>query len=134
MKTIFVNGCFDVLHRGHIELFAYAKSLGDKLIVGIDADSRVKSMKGPSRPFNNEKDRKYILESVKYIDEVHVFDSSNELENLIKKVKPDTMVVGDDWKDKIVVGSQYSGNVVFFKKLPGYSTTNILTNNNEIRN
>ena len=72
MKKIFVNGCFDILHRGHIELFKYAKSLGDILFVGIDTDERVKKAKGNERPFNNQDDRKYLLESIKYIDEVFI--------------------------------------------------------------
>ena len=81
MKKIFVNGCFDILHRGHIELFQFAASLGDKLIVGIDSDERVKKSKGISRPFNNQDDRAFFLESIKYIDEIYIFDSSEDLSN-----------------------------------------------------
>ena len=77
MKKIWINGCFDVLHRGHVELFKYAKSLGDKLIVGIDADSRVRMMKGSSRPINNQDDRKFFLESLRYVDEVRIFDDED---------------------------------------------------------
>ena len=76
MKKIWTNGCFDVLHRGHLEMFKYAKSLGDYLIVGIDQDERVRASKGISRPVNNENDRKFILESIKYIDEVVMFSTN----------------------------------------------------------
>ena len=73
-KIIWTNGCFDVLHRGHIELFKYAKSLGTKLYVGIDSDEKIKKDKGNSRPYNNLDDRYFLLESIKYIDKIFVFD------------------------------------------------------------
>jgi len=126
MDIIFVNGCFDILHRGHIELFKYAKSLGDYLIVSIDTDRRVQELKGLNRPFNNQDDRKFILESVRYIDAVYFFDSENELETLISSINPDVMVVGSDWKEKKVIGSQYAKSLKFFKRVGDYSTTKIL--------
>tara|TARA_Y100000593_G_C4178270_1_gene270681 strand:+ start:289 stop:708 length:420 start_codon:yes stop_codon:yes gene_type:complete len=126
MKVVWTNGCFDILHRGHIELFKYAKSLGDLLLVGIDSDEKVKSDKGESRPINTSDDRKFMLESLKYIDKVHVFDSRQNLENLIKNIKPDIMVIGSDWKDKHVVGQEYARQLVFFDRIENYSTTNII--------
>ena len=126
MKKVWTNGCFDILHRGHIELFKYAKSLGDRLVVGIDSDDKVKKDKGEERPINCVKDRKYILESIKYIDEVLVFNSPKELENLIKQTKPDIMVIGSDWKNKKVVGDEYTKQLLFFERIGNYSTTNIL--------
>ena len=126
MRTVWTNGCFDVLHRGHIELFKYASSLGDRLLVGLDTDEKVKADKGPDRPFNNLEDRKFVLESITYIDEVLEFDSRNALESLIKNLKPDILVVGSDWKGKEVVGGEYAGKVNFFDRISGYSTTNIL--------
>jgi D-beta-D-heptose 7-phosphate kinase/D-beta-D-heptose 1-phosphate adenosyltransferase len=126
MKPIFVNGCFDVLHRGHIELFKYAKSLGTKLIVAIDSDKRVNEMKGKDRPFNHQEDRKFILESIRYIDQVVIFNDEKELENLTYQHKPDIMVVGSDWNGKKVVGSEYAKQVKYFERIGDYSTTKIL--------
>ena len=126
MKKIWVNGCFDILHIGHMRLLEYAKSLGGggKLTVGIDSDSRVKSLKGDKRPINNQDTRKEMLMGIRWVDSVIVFNCEQELENLIK-THSDTMVVGSDYKDKRVVGSEYS-EVVFFDRIGEYSTTNIL--------
>ena len=126
MITVWTNGCFDVLHRGHIELFKYAKSRGDKLIVGVDSDKKVKKDKGKSRPINNLEDRVEILRSIKYIDEVWCFDSTEELRDIVKINKPDIMVIGSDWKGKKVIGQEYAGKVDFFDRIEGYSTTDIL--------
>ena len=126
MTIVWTNGCFDILHRGHIELFKYAKSLGNKLIVGIDSDAKVKQDKGSERPINCVKDRKFILESISYVDEVLIFDSTQELENLIKQTKPDIMVIGSDWKNKTVIGRKYATNLLFFDRVGNYSTTDIL--------
>ena len=126
MKKVWVNGCFDILHRGHIEMLKYAKSLGDHLIVGIDADWRVKEAKGDERPFNSEKDRKFMLESIKFVDKVVVFETDSELRGLIYHLEPEFMVVGSDWKGKEVIGSEYSKGVCYFDRIGGYSTTKIL--------
>ena len=123
MKIIFVNGCFDVLHPGHIQLFKYAKSLGDYLIVAIDSDKRVSEMKGPERPIFSQSDRSQTLEAIRYIDVVHIFDSKEDLENLLKSIAPDIMIVGSDWKGKEVVGEQYAKTVRFFDRVGEYSTT-----------
>ena len=126
MKKIWVNGCFDILHRGHFELFNYAKSLGDYLTVGIDSDRKVKKDKGESRPYNKVSDRVYALESLKAVDRVLVFNTREELTNLIKEYEPDILVVGSDWKGKDVVGCEYAKKIVYFNRIPKYSTTNIL--------
>ena len=123
MKIIFVNGCFDVLHPGHIQLFEYARSLGDYLIVAIDSDKKVGEMKGPERPIFCQEDRARTLEAIRYIDVVHIFNSKEELEDLLKSIKPDIMVVGSDWKGKEVVGEQYAKTVRFFDRVGEYSTT-----------
>jgi len=125
---IWVNGCFDVLHRGHFELFKYAKSLGNELVVGIDTDFKISQDKGPDRPYNNLQDRIFALQSIKYIDKVISFNSRTELSNLIKFYGPDILVVGSDWRDGDIVGKQYSREVCFFERISQYSTTNILEN------
>ena len=123
MKIVFVNGCFDVLHPGHIKLFQYAKSLGDYLIVAIESDEKVALDKGPDRPIFSLEDRKLILESIKGIDIVHTFDSREGLENLLECIRPDILVVGSDWKNGIVVGREYAKEVRFFERQGDYSTS-----------
>ncbi len=126
MKIVWVNGCFDIIHKGHIELFKYASSLGDYLVVGIDSDDRVKAMKGETRPINSQEDRKFLLESIKFVDKVVVFSNENELRAFIRTFKPDVMVVGSDYKNKDVIGKEHSKDLKFFERIEGYSTTNIL--------
>ena len=128
IKTVWVNGCFDVLHRGHIELLKFAKSQGTFLIVGIDTDDRIKEMKGPLRPFNNQEDRLFFLESIVYVDHVEFFDSDKELEKKLLYFNPDVMVVGSDYKNRKVIGSQHAKKLLFFDRIQGYSTTKILEN------
>ena len=120
---IFVNGTFDILHPGHVQLLNYAKSLGDTLTVGIDSDRRVQEKKGSTRPVNSVGDRAYMLQNLKAVDYIVIFDSDKELERCIKTVKPDIMVVGSDWKDKSVIGSMYSAELRFFDRIEEYATT-----------
>ena len=129
MKIVFTNGCFDVLHRAHFELLKYAKNQCDYLIVGINNDDSVKKIKGPSRPFFSVEDRKFMLESCMYVDEVVVFEELNPY-NLIKKIKPDLIVKGGDYKKEKVVGHDLA-EVVIFNYIDGYSTTCILGEMNE---
>jgi rfaE bifunctional protein nucleotidyltransferase chain/domain len=126
MKTVFVNGTFDVLHRGHLELLNYAKSHGDYLVVGIDTDERVKEKKGLTRPVNSAEERALMLLNLKAVDDVRYFSTDEELENLVKSTKPDIMVVGSDWKDKSVIGSYYAAKLIFFDRIDEYSTTKII--------
>jgi len=123
MVKVFVNGCFDVLHPGHIELLKYAKSFGDCLIVAIDSDRKVAEMKGPERPIFSQHDRATMLSAIRYVDVIHVFDTKEDLEQLLELIKPDTMIVGSDWKGKEVVGSQYAKEVRFFDRIEDYSTS-----------
>ena len=130
---IWTNGCFDVLHRGHIELFRYAKSLGNELVVGIDTDDKVKKDKSEDRPINNLQDRIFMLQSIKYIDKVIPFDSTEDLRKTIRWYQPDLMVIGSDWKGKDVIGREFSDKLVFFDRVGDYSTSQILhTYNKEI--
>ena len=129
MDIIWTNGCYDILHRWHLELFKYAKSLGDKLIVGIDSDIKVRDSKGDGRPVNNQEDRKFFLESLIYVDEVVIFNTAEELEGRVEAIRPKFIVIGSDYKDKIVVGKQHAKEgVKFFERIGEYSTTNILNN------
>jgi rfaE bifunctional protein nucleotidyltransferase chain/domain len=122
MKRIVVNGTFDTLHLGHVRLLAYAKSLGDVLVL-IDSDRRVRELKGNNRPVNNEIERSYILSSLKYVDRVGIFDSDQELTDLIKDYQPDIMVKGSDYIDRPIIGAEYCKKIEFYGRIPGYSTT-----------
>jgi D-beta-D-heptose 7-phosphate kinase/D-beta-D-heptose 1-phosphate adenosyltransferase len=123
VKSVFVNGTFDVLHLGHLALLNYAKSLGDKLFVAIDSDERVKQLKGSTRPIHTAYERKTMLLNIKAVDEVEVFSSDEELEMWIKQIKPSIMVVGSDWRNKTVIGSQYAKRLEFFERIDEYSST-----------
>jgi len=125
-KTVFVNGTFDILHRGHLELLNYAKSLGEYVVVGIDSDRRVRKMKGPNRPVNSADERGLMLVNLKSVDEVRFFSNDRELENMVKDVKPDVMVVGSDWKGKSVIGSYWAADLKFFDRIENYATTNTI--------
>lgn len=126
MKKIWINGCFDILHRGHLELFRYAKSLDGEVIVGIDSDQRVKNLKGHTRPINNQEDRVFFLESIEYIDKVVIFNDEDELSSNIRDINPDVMIVGSDYKNKRVIGREHAKQLVFFDRIGDYSTTKIL--------
>ena len=129
MDTIWSNGCYDILHRGHLELLRYARSLGDKLVVGIDSDSKVRKSKGEGRPVNNQEDRKFFLESLIYVDEVIIFNTAEELEGRVESIRPKFIVIGSDYKDRKVVGGEHARSVIkFFERIGEYSTTNILNN------
>lgn len=121
---VFTNGCFDVLHRGHVELLKYCREIGTKVVVGINSDSSVTDLKGPTRPHFNQNDRRFMLESCKYVDEVLIFDQPDPYE-LIKQVKPDIIVKGGDYTPNEVIGSDMA-KVKIFNYIDGYSTTKIL--------
>jgi rfaE bifunctional protein nucleotidyltransferase chain/domain len=124
-KIIWTNGCFDILHTGHIELLKFAKSKGDFLFVGIDSDKRVKNLKGEKRPINSQWDRKKMLESIKYVDKVFIFDDEHSMEEILIDNKIDLIVIGDEYTDKKVTGSRFC-EISFFKKIPGKSTSNLI--------
>jgi len=128
-KIVFTNGCFDIIHPGHIDLLEKAKSLGTKLIVGINSDRSVRAIKGNDRPVLSQDERKTILENLKSVDEVRIFDE-NTPENLIKEIKPDVLVKGGDWKPDEIIGGdfvqQYGGKVFSIPLTEGYSTSKIV--------
>jgi D-beta-D-heptose 7-phosphate kinase/D-beta-D-heptose 1-phosphate adenosyltransferase len=128
IKKIIVNGTFDILHRGHLEMLNYAARLGNYLLVCIDTDRRVKELKGHNRPINNQTDRKFMLQNIKTVDEVRLFDSADELINIIKEYQPDVMVKGSDYKDRPIIGAEYCKEIKFYEYLNGYSTTNTIQN------
>ena len=121
---VFTNGCFDILHRGHIEYLKQSKKLGTYLIVGINSDNSVRRLKGENRPVNNQWDRKSILEELRCVDEVIIFEEDTPYE-LIKKVEPDIITKGGDYKVEDVVGHDLA-QIVIIPYLEGYSTSNIL--------
>ena len=123
-KVIFTNGCFDVLHRGHMELLKFCSSLG-RVIVGLNSDESVRRLKGTKRPIFKSLDRKFMLESCKYVSKVVIFEEDTP-SNLIKKIKPDIIVKGGDYKKENVVGNDICDQVIIFNYLDGYSTTQII--------
>lgn len=124
MKKIIINGVFDVLHIGHLRLLSYAKSFIDSYVyVLIDSDRRVKEQKGNNRPYNSEYERSSLLFALKYVDRVDVFDSEQELEELVKKYQPDVMIKGSDYKGTKIIGSQYCKEIIFYDRLEKYSST-----------
>lgn len=124
MKTVFTNGCFDILHRGHFELLKYCKSLGSTVIVGLNSDESVKILKGESRPHFSQEDRKFALESCAYVDHVMIFSEETPY-NLISNLKPDIIVKGGDYKSEDVVGNDLA-EVKIFNFVDGFSTSSVL--------
>lgn len=126
---VFTNGCFDVLHRGHVDLLNRAKALGTRLIVGLNSDSSVRQIKGSGRPYQNEEDRKAVLLGLRAVDEVVIFDELTP-ENLIHQIKPDLLVKGGDWKLEEIVGAEFvqanGGKVVSLPLVNGYSSSSII--------
>jgi cytidyltransferase-like protein len=127
MKTVMVNGTFDVLHPGHIALLNTARSYGNALVVAIDTDRRVKELKGEQRPINNQIDRRIMLSNIKAVDIVEFFDSTEELIELMKRYQPDVYVKGSDWKhDTESTAHQYCKEVIYYDRIEEYSSTKII--------
>ncbi len=128
-KIVFTNGCFDIIHKGHVAYLSEAKNLGDLLVIGLNSDASVKRLKGPERPINNELDRLYVMSQLKPVDFVEIFTEDTPL-NLILKVKPQVLVKGGDWEiDQIVGGKeviQSGGEVYSLNFIDGYSTTALI--------
>jgi len=125
MTTVFVNGTFDILHRGHLKMLEHAASLGDYLLVAIDVDTRVRTLKGNGRPVNNQEDRSFMLSRLKGVDEVKLFDSDDALEHIIQTYQPDIMVKGSDYRNKPIIGEEHCGQIIFYEHTT-HSTTKII--------
>ena len=129
-RIVFTNGCFDLLHLGHIRYLKEARRLGDILIVGLNSDNSVRSLKGKDRPLVKEKDRAEILSTLEMVDYIIIF---NELtpKNLIDKILPDVLVKGGDWKKEEVVGRNtvevQGGEVIIIPEVKGYSTSTLIS-------
>ena len=121
-KIVFTNGCFDIIHSGHISLLEKAKDLGDILIVGLNADSSVKKLKGPSRPINKEKDRAIVLSAIEMVDKVIIFKEDTPYE-ILKFIKPDILVKGADYKRSKIVGTEFAKKTVRINLVKGQSTS-----------
>lgn len=134
-KIVFTNGCFDILHPGHLDLLERASRLGTRLIVGINSDQSVRAIKGPPRPFFGQEDRKALLLGLKPVDEVFIFEETTP-ENLIRRIKPDVLVKGGDWQPGEIIGSDFvrenGGEVVSLPLVDGYSTSNLVEKINRI--
>ena len=128
-RVVFTNGCFDILHVGHVDYLSKARRLGDLLVIGLNSDSSVKKIKGKDRPINKESDRAKVLSSLYFVDYITIFSEPTP-ENLIKKVRPDILVKGGDWKVNDIVGSSFvrscGGKVKTIPFVKGYSTTSVI--------
>lgn len=123
--NVLCTGNFDILHIGHVRLFEFAKKLGHFLIIAIDSDKKIKEDKGLARPFNNQIDRVEVLKSIKYIDEVLLFDNQEDLESICFYYFP-IRVLGSDYKNKEIVGENFCKKIIFFNRIEPHSTTRIL--------
>jgi D-beta-D-heptose 7-phosphate kinase/D-beta-D-heptose 1-phosphate adenosyltransferase len=123
MKRIFVNGVFDLLHFGHLALLQQARTMGDHLHVAIDSDRRVRSLKGPGRPVRSAAERRCLLAEMRSVDQVSIFDTDQELIDIIQRYQPHVMVKGSDYRDRPIIGSEHCGSIQFVDILYGHSTT-----------
>jgi rfaE bifunctional protein nucleotidyltransferase chain/domain len=122
MNRVFVNGTFDILHPGHLKLLQYAAGLGN-LLVAIDTDRRVRQLKGPGRPFFNQDERKLMLQSLRCVSEVRLFDTDEDLEYLMQTYEPDIMVKGSDYRGRPIIGEEHVPQIEFFERINEYSST-----------
>ena len=128
-KIVFTNGCFDILHLGHVDYLEKSRQLGDKLVLGLNTDASISRIKGPSRPLQDEMSRARVMASLLFVDAVVLFDDDTPLE-LIKAVQPDILVKGDDYTIENIVGQDVvtarGGEVKTVPLVKGYSTTNVV--------
>lgn len=133
-KVVFTNGCFDIVHHGHVAYLAQARDLGDLLVLGLNSDASVKRLKGPSRPINDEQSRALVLAAFEFIDYVVLFEEDTPFD-LISALQPDVLVKGGDYKIEDIVGhdivEKKGGRVVTIDFVPGFSTTKIVEKINQ---
>ena len=133
-KIVFTNGCFDIIHRGHIEVLARTADLGDKLIVGLNSDSSIEKIKGKNRPIINEQSRAILLSALNFVDAIIIFPEDNPL-NLISNLMPDVLAKGGDYEISTIVGHEMiqenGGEVILIPFVDGFSSSNII---NKIKN
>jgi len=122
---VWMNGCFDILHHGHFRMIEYAASLGT-LVIGVDTDERIKKMKGMDRPYHTLEQRIFNLLSIKGVYTVVSFNTDDELIRQIQLIEPDIFVIGSDYKNKPIIGSEYVKEIRYFNRLDNFSTTDIL--------
>jgi D-beta-D-heptose 7-phosphate kinase/D-beta-D-heptose 1-phosphate adenosyltransferase len=125
-RVVWINGCFDVLHYGHFKLIQYAASFGGFVYIGIDSDNRVRELKGDGRPFHTSQQRQYNLECINGVTRVFIFDTDEQLKELIKRIEPDIFVIGSDYIDKAIIGGEFAKEIKFFDRIEGLSTTKLL--------
>ena len=125
MTKVIVNGTFDILHIGHLKMLEFARDVPDSyVLVLIDSDERVKELKGKDRPINSAEERKAMLQALRYVDEVKIFETDQQLINIIKEYDPDVMVKGSDYLGKTIIGKEYCKQIRYCNYVNGYSTTN----------
>jgi D-beta-D-heptose 7-phosphate kinase/D-beta-D-heptose 1-phosphate adenosyltransferase len=128
-RIVFTNGCFDILHVGHVDYLAKARKMGDVLVIGLNSDRSVRSLKGKSRPINKESDRAKVLSALWFVDFVTIFNEDTP-EDLVRSIGPDIMVKGSDWIGKCVAGADFvksrGGKLAFVPLVKGYSTTTVI--------
>jgi len=125
-NQIWINGVFDVLHMGHIKLFQRARQMGLPVMVGIDTDARVKQLKGINRPINPLHDRIEFLKAIKYIDGVISFETDEALKGILKELQPRYMLIGEDYKNKDIIGREHIKEIIYVKRYGGLSSSNII--------
>ena len=134
LKLVFTNGCFDLIHQGHIEYLAKAKDMGDLLVVGLNSDASVRRLKGKTRPIQNQKSRAMVLAALEFVDFVVIFKEDTPI-NVIETLRPDVLVKGGDYDRSTIVGADfvesYGGEVAVIPLVPGHSTTNLVEKINQ---
>jgi D-beta-D-heptose 7-phosphate kinase/D-beta-D-heptose 1-phosphate adenosyltransferase len=124
-NIIFTNGCFDIVHTGHIKLLKYCRSIGSTIVLGLNSDKSIKNIKGETRPINNQNDRIEFIQLLELVDYIIIFDEETPI-NIIKNLEPDILVKGSDYNINNVIGKEYCKEVLFFNLVPNKSTTNII--------